>query len=136
MPVYGTCAGMILLSRDGGNGTQPLLGAMDITVKRNAFGRQLDSFEQDVAVPRLGDEPFHAIFIRAPAIERVGSEAEALARLDDGTIVAAQQGAMLATAFHPELSDDTRMHDYFITLCREGTASAGTGAATVHLSEG
>jgi pyridoxal 5'-phosphate synthase pdxT subunit len=118
-PVYGTCAGMILLARDIGTAAQPILGAMDIVVKRNAFGRQLDSFEQEIAVPELGAEPFHAIFIRAPAIERVGPRARALARLDDGTIVAAQQGHMLATAFHPELSHDTRLHEHFVALCAE-----------------
>ncbi len=116
-PVYGTCAGMILLARDIGIAGQPTLGEMDITVTRNAFGRQLDSFEQDIAIPALGDEPFHAVFIRAPAIERVGPAVQELARLDDGTIVAAQQGAMLATAFHPELSGDTRLHQRFVALC-------------------
>ena len=118
-PVYGTCAGMILLARDIGTAAQPILGAMDIVVKRNAFGRQLDSFEQEIAVPALGAEPFHAIFIRAPAIERVGPRARELARLDDGTIVAAQQEHMLATAFHPELSHDTRLHAHFVALCME-----------------
>ena len=116
-PVYGTCAGMILLARDIGTAAQPILGAMDIVVKRNAFGRQLDSFEQEIVVPELGAEPFHAIFIRAPAIERVGPRARELARLDDGTIVAAQQEHMLATAFHPELSHDTRLHEHFVALC-------------------
>jgi len=116
-PVYGTCAGMILLARDIGREAQPILGEMDIVVKRNAFGRQLDSFESDIAVPDLGPEPFHAVFIRAPAIEQVGPEARELARLDDGTIVAAEQGTMLATAFHPELSGDARMHQRFVALC-------------------
>lgn len=116
-PVYGTCAGMILLARDIGTEAQPILGTMDIVVKRNAFGRQLDSFENEIGIPAIGDEPFPAVFIRAPAIERVGPAAEVLARLDDGTIVAARQGTMLATAFHPELSNDTRLHDYFVSLC-------------------
>jgi 5'-phosphate synthase pdxT subunit len=124
-PVYGTCAGMILLARDIGTDAQPILGAMDIVVKRNAFGRQLDSFEQEIAVPELGAEPFHAIFIRAPAIERVGPRARELARLDDGTIVAAQQGHMLATAFHPELSHDTRLHEHFVALCAERAGATG-----------
>ena len=123
-PVYGTCAGMILLARDIGT-TQPTLGEMDIVVKRNAFGRQLDSFESDIAIPALGDEPFHAVFIRAPAIERVGANAEVLARLDDGTIVAARQGTLLATAFHPELSGDTRLHHLFVTMCAAGAAAQG-----------
>ena len=132
-PVYGTCAGMILLARDIGTAAQPILGAMDIVVKRNAFGRQLDSFEQEIAVPELGAEPFHAIFIRAPAIERVGPRARALARLDDGTIVAAQQGHLLATAFHPELSHDTRMHEHFVALCAE---RAGQRSEDTALTEG
>ena len=132
-PVYGTCAGMILLARDIGTAAQPTLGAMDIVVKRNAFGRQLDSFEQEIAVPELGAEPFHAIFIRAPAIERVGPRARALARLDDGTIVAAQQGHMLATAFHPELSHDTRLHEHFVALCAE---RAGRPSEDTALTEG
>ena len=132
-PVYGTCAGMILLARDIGTAAQPLLGAMDIVVKRNAFGRQLDSFEQEIAVPELGAQPFHAIFIRAPAIERVGPRARALARLDDGTIVAAQQGHLLATAFHPELSHDTRLHECFVALCAERAARRSEDTA---LTEG
>jgi pyridoxal 5'-phosphate synthase pdxT subunit len=132
-PVYGTCAGMILLARDIGTAAQPILGAMDIVVKRNAFGRQLASFEQEIAVPELGAEPFHAIFIRAPAIERVGPRARALARLDDGTIVAAQQGHMLATAFHPELSHDTRLHEHFVALCAE---RAGRRSEDTALTEG
>ena len=132
-PVYGTCAGMILLARDIGADGQPILGEMDIVVKRNAFGRQLDSFEQEIAVPELGAEPFHAIFIRAPAIERVGPRARVLARLDDGTIVAAQQGHMLATAFHPELSHDTRLHEHFVALCAE---RAGRPSEDTALTEG
>jgi pyridoxal 5'-phosphate synthase pdxT subunit len=132
-PVYGTCAGMILLARDIGTAAQPILGAMDIVVKRNAFGRQLDSFEQEIAVPELGAEPFHAIFIRAPAIERVGPRARELARLDDGTIVAAQQEYILATAFHPELSHDTRLHEHFVALCAE---RAGRRSEDTALTEG
>jgi 5'-phosphate synthase pdxT subunit len=89
---------------------------MDITVERNAFGRQVDSFEADVAVPKLGGEPFHAVFIRAPRIAAVGKQVDVLARLDDGTIVAAQQGRLLATAFHPELTGDGRFHRYFCGL--------------------
>ncbi len=119
LPVYGTCAGMILLARDIGREAQPILGRMDIVVRRNAFGRQLDSFESDIAVPDLGPEPFHAVFIRAPIIERVGPGARTLARLDDGTIVAAEEGTMLVTAFHPELSGDARMHRRFVALCAE-----------------
>ena len=135
-PVYGTCAGMILLARDIGTAAQPILGAMDIVVKRNAFGRQLDSFEQEIAVPALGAEPFHAIFIRAPAVERVGPRARPLARLDDGTIVAAQQDHMLATAFHPELSRDTRMHAYFVAMCAERSGLKGKRSKDTAPTEG
>ena len=91
---------------------------MDIRVRRNAFGRQLDSFEADLEVPVLGSEPFHAVFIRAPLIESVGPEVEVLSRLDDGTIVAARQGRLLATSFHPELTKDARFHQYFLDLGR------------------
>jgi len=112
-PVWGTCAGMILLARDIGR-DQPLLGLMDITVSRNAFGRQVDSFETDLHVPALGPEPFHAVFIRAPLVTRVGEGVEVLARLEDGGIVAARQGHWLATAFHPELTGDSRFHRYFL----------------------
>ncbi len=117
-PVWGTCAGMILLAKEVVDGVpgQPLLGLMDITVRRNAFGRQVDSFEADLLVPVLGDPPFHAVFIRAPVIERVGAEAEVLASLEDGTPVAVQQGHLLATAFHPELTGDVRFHRYFLQL--------------------
>jgi 5'-phosphate synthase pdxT subunit len=114
-PVYGTCAGMILLSRDVGR-EQPLLGVMDVKVERNAFGRQLDSFETDLEIPALGDEPYPAVFIRAPKIESVGEGVDVLARLPDGTPVAAQQGTMLVTAFHPELTDDLRFHKYFLEM--------------------
>lgn len=125
MPVWGTCAGMILLARDIGR-SQPLIGLMDIVVKRNAFGRQVDSFEADLMIPALDSvsnadergQPFRAVFIRAPAIERVGAEATELARLPDGTIVAAQQGNLLATAFHPELGGDARFHRYFLNRAK------------------
>ena len=114
-PVYGSCAGMILLSNDVGR-DQPLLDLMDVKVERNAFGRQLDSFETDLSVPALGAERFPAIFIRAPKIESVGEGVEVLAKLDDGTPVAARQGNMLVTAFHPELSSDLRFHQYFLDM--------------------
>jgi 5'-phosphate synthase pdxT subunit len=114
-PLYGTCAGMIMLSRDIGR-DQPLFGMMDIRVERNAYGRQLDSFETDIEVPALGNEPFRAVFIRAPRIESVGDDVDVLARLDDGTPVAARQGNMLVTAFHPELTSDLRFHRYFLAM--------------------
>jgi 5'-phosphate synthase pdxT subunit len=123
--IWGTCAGAILLSKDAGR-EQPLLGLMDISVERNAFGRQVESFEIELEVPILdpSDRPFHAVFIRAPLIERVGKGVEVLARLPStngkGSIVAARQGHLLATSFHPELTDDARFHQYFLTIVQEG----------------
>jgi 5'-phosphate synthase pdxT subunit len=119
-PIWGTCAGAIFLSRDAQR-NQPLLELMDITVERNAFGRQIASFETDIDFPALArvsanQEPFHAIFIRAPLIESVGEKGEVLATLPDGRIVAAQQNHLLATAFHPELTEDDRVHRYFLHL--------------------
>ena len=118
--VWGTCAGAIFLSKDA-NRPQPLLQLMDITVERNAFGRQVASFETDLQVPALrqvdaSDRPYHAVFIRAPLIEAVQGDAQVLASLPDGRIVAAQQGHWLATSFHPELTDDDRFHRYFLWL--------------------
>ncbi|MCJ7522600.1 MAG: pyridoxal 5'-phosphate synthase glutaminase subunit PdxT [Dehalococcoidia bacterium] len=116
VPVFGTCAGMVLLARKvSGMDLQPL-GAMDIEVRRNAFGRQVDSFEADLEVPVLGQHPFHAVFIRAPLIERVGGSVEILASLPDGTPVAARENNLVATAFHPELTTDLRFHEYFLTI--------------------
>ena len=117
-PIWGTCAGMILLARRLDASAVPALEAMDIAVRRNAFGRQVDSFEVDLSIPSVGDSPFHAVFIRAPIIEDVGSRVEVLARLHDGTPVAARQGRLLATAFHPELTDDERLHRLFIQSLR------------------
>jgi pyridoxal 5'-phosphate synthase pdxT subunit len=121
MPVFGTCAGMIMLARDvvDGKGVHSLR-LMDITVRRNAFGRQVDSFETDLKIDAVAFEPIHAIFIRAPLIEKVGEGVEVLSRLDDGTIVAARQGNMLVSSFHPELTDDTRFHRYFLSLMSGG----------------
>ena len=117
-PVWGACAGMILMAQEVTDGVpaQPLLGLMDIAVARNAFGRQGDSFEADMEVPVLGEPLFHAVFIRAPLIERVGAGVEVLARLEGGAVVAARQGNLLATAFHPELTEDDRFHRYFLGL--------------------
>ncbi len=118
-PVWGTCAGAIFLSKDA-HREQPLLQVMDITVERNAFGRQVDSFEVGLTAPAVytpaDQTPFHAVFIRAPLIEQVGAGVNVLARLDDGRIVAAQQGHLLATSFHPELTRDVRFHRYFVGL--------------------
>jgi len=121
--IWGTCAGAIFLSKDARR-HQPLLGLMDITVQRNAFGRQVDSFEADLDVvwlkPTIStSEPYHAVFIRAPIIESVGGAARVLSQLPDGRIVAAQEGRLLATSFHPELTGDTRFHEYFLSLARD-----------------
>jgi pyridoxal 5'-phosphate synthase pdxT subunit len=118
-PTWGTCAGMIFLAKDIGIDRQPILGVMDITVNRNAFGRQVDSFEADLPVAKLGDEPFHAVFIRAPLVSSVGPGVEVLAKLEDGKIVAAQSGHLLATAFHPEITDDDRFHAYFLNMVEQ-----------------
>ena len=118
--IWGTCAGAIFLSKDARR-SQPLLGIMDITVERNAFGRQVDSFEADLDVPEMKTatgtkDLYHAIFIRAPIIESVFADARILASVADGRIVAAQQGHLLATSFPPELTRDTRFHEYFLSL--------------------
>ena len=120
MPVWGTCAGMILLARHIVEDSTPTLGLMDITVRRNAFGRQVDSFESSLDVPALGPEPYPAVFIRAPYIEDVDGRVDVLATLADGTIVAVRQENLLATAFHPELTDDLRFHGYFLDIVRDG----------------
>jgi 5'-phosphate synthase pdxT subunit len=119
--IWGTCAGAIFLSKDV-HRQQPLLSLMDITVGRNAFGRQVASFEMDLDVPALREvapdgAPYHAVFIRAPLIESVRQPAQVLAQLPDGRIVAVRQGRLLATSFHPELTQDDRFHRYFVTLC-------------------
>ncbi len=113
-PIWGTCAGMILLAKRLDDTGVPALQAMDITVRRNAFGRQVDSFEADLSIPALGDDPFRGVFIRAPIIEEVGPAVEILSRLADGTPVAACEGRLLATAFHPELTSDVRLHRLFV----------------------
>lgn len=123
-PVWGTCAGAIFLSKDAtrAKSGQPLLGLMDITIQRNAFGRQVDSFEIGLDVPALAqvakvNPPFSAVFIRAPLIESVDAEnVQVLAALEDGTIVAVRQGRLLATSFHPELNQDDRFHQYFLLM--------------------
>jgi 5'-phosphate synthase pdxT subunit len=126
LPVWGTCAGAILLANDVQDALpgQPLLGVMDISVRRNAFGRQVQSFETDLEVPALGPTPVPAVFIRAPKIQSVGVGVDILARLDDGTIAAVRQGDVLATSFHPELTPDNRFHRYFAGMAR-ATANGG-----------
>ncbi len=113
-PVWGTCAGMILLAKRLDATGTPALDAMDIGVRRNAFGRQVDSFEADLPIAALGDRPYRAIFIRAPIISDVGPAVEVLARLENGTPVAAREGRLLASSFHPELTLDRRFHRYFV----------------------
>lgn len=115
MPIYGTCAGMILLARDIVGSDQPRLALMDTRVRRNAFGRQRESFEADLNVPEFGEGPVRAVFIRAPYIESAGPEVKVMAAVGDH-IVIARQGQFLATAFHPELTDDDRIHKYFIAM--------------------
>jgi len=122
LPIWGTCAGLILLAKDVGR-PQTVLGLLDITVRRNAFGAQLDSFETNLPVPALGAAPFRAVFIRAPLIAQLGPGVTALATLEDGTIVAAERDNLLATSFHPELTDDTRFHEYFLAKVAQSTVS-------------
>jgi len=120
LPIWGTCAGMILLAREVSDFWLETLGLMDIRVRRNAFGRQVGSFETEVRMPALGDQLFHAVFIRAPIIEKADSKVEVLAKLSNGFAVAARQGKLVAAAFHPELTDDLRFHRYFLNLVASG----------------
>jgi 5'-phosphate synthase pdxT subunit len=115
-PMMGTCAGMILFAKMVSNSDIKTLGLMDIKVMRNAFGRQPDSFETDLDIKALGDKPFHSVFIRAPLIEEAAENVKILAKLDNGTIVAVRQDNMLGMSFHPELTDDSRMHEYFLKI--------------------
>jgi pyridoxal 5'-phosphate synthase pdxT subunit len=118
-PIFGTCAGMIVLAREIVGGEEPILPLLDVAVRRNAFGRQLDSFEADLPVPVLGDQPVHGVFIRAPIIERSGADVDILARLEDGRIVAVRERNIIATAFHPELAGETRFHRLVATMANE-----------------
>ena len=127
VPIFGTCAGMIILSTEIAGGEEPVLPLLHVVVERNAFGRQLDSFETDLTVPILGDTPVHAIFIRAPIIEEIGPEVDVLARLDDGRIVAVRERNVIATSFHPELAGETRFHRLVATMAAEH-ADPGEGS--------
>jgi 5'-phosphate synthase pdxT subunit len=118
-PIFGTCAGMIVLAREIAGGEEPILPLLDVAVQRNAFGRQLDSFEADLSVPILGDQPVHGVFIRAPIIDRAGPDVDVLARLDDGRIVAVRERNIIATAFHPELAGENRFHRLVATMAAE-----------------
>ena len=129
IPIWGTCAGMIMMARELTEESPTPMGLMDIQVMRNAFGRQVDSFEVDLEVLPLGNEPFPAVFIRAPAISRVGDDVDILARLPGGQPVAVLQRNLLATAFHPELTRDPRLHQYFLSLGQQRTA----GPPEVHV---
>jgi 5'-phosphate synthase pdxT subunit len=115
-PMLGTCAGMILMARRASDGADPVLPLLDVTIERNAYGRQLDSHEADVAIPSLGDEPVHGVFIRAPVVAEAGDGVEVLARDDAGRPIAVRQGRVLATAFHPELTDDRRLHRLLVEM--------------------
>jgi 5'-phosphate synthase pdxT subunit len=125
LPIFGTCAGMILMAGKISDSDVLPLGLIDIVVDRNAFGRQRESFEAELSIPVLGEEPFPAVFIRAPAIKQVNGKAEILARLDDGTAVAARQGKLLVSAFHPELTSDLRFHQYFLDIVSGRRKSGG-----------
>jgi len=126
-PIFGTCAGMILLSNEITDGDAPVFPLLDISVKRNAFGRQLESFESEINVPVLGDRPVHAVFIRAPVVERVGPDVDVLAELEDGRVVAVRRGNVVATASHPELAGETRFHRLVATMAAE-FAEPGEGS--------
>lgn len=120
LPVYGTCAGLIMLADrvlDRIDGQQSL-GGLDVAVRRNAFGSQLDSFETDLEIAEVGEPAVHAVFIRAPVVEEIGADVRALASLDDGRVVAVEQGNLLGTSFHPEITGDTRFHAYFVRKVR------------------
>ncbi|HEU4756075.1 MAG TPA: pyridoxal 5'-phosphate synthase glutaminase subunit PdxT [Agromyces sp.] len=126
LPVYGTCAGLIMIADtllDTITG-QENLGGLDVVVRRNAFGSQNQSFETDLEIPALGDEPVHAVFIRGPVVESVGAKATALASLSDGRVVAVEQGNLIGTSFHPEIEGDRRFHEYFLRKVRAATAAA------------
>ena len=130
-PLFGTCAGMIILSKEIADGDEPVLPLLDVTVRRNAFGRQLDSFEGELTVPLMGDQPVHGVFIRAPIIERVGPDVDVLATLDDGRIVAVRERNVVATAFHPELAGEPRFHRLVATMAAEHD-DPGEGAGRRH----
>jgi len=130
-PIFGTCAGMIVLSRDIVGDEPPILPLLDVSVQRNAFGRQLDSFEAELSVAILGDIPVHAVFIRAPVIERTGPDVDVLARLDDGRVVAVRERNVIATSFHPELAGETRFHRLLATMAAEHD-DPGEGAGRRH----
>mgnify|MGYP005837316471 CR=1 FL=1 len=121
MPIFGTCAGLVLLAKEIEGSNQERIGLMNVAAKRNAYGRQVDSFEEDLEIPALGNEPFRAVFIRAPYITGTAPGVEVLA-VHDGKVVCAREGVFLAAAFHPELTDDPRMHKYFLEIVKKSVA--------------
>jgi 5'-phosphate synthase pdxT subunit len=125
LPILGTCAGLIILAKESSDSKVETLGLMDIVVRRNAFGRQRESFEAELAIPALGGKPFPGVFIRAPIIERAIGNVAVLSRLDNSTIVAARQEKLIATAFHPELTNDLRLHKYFMDIISNSKPSPG-----------
>ncbi len=126
-PIFGTCAGMIILAGEIAGGEAPVLPLLDVLVRRNAFGRQLDSFETELAVPDLGAKPVHAVFIRAPVIERIGPGVQVMAQLPDGRIVAVREGNVIATSFHPELAGETRFHQLVVDIATTQAGSTQAG---------
>ena len=125
LPILGTCAGLIILAKELSDSKMQTLGLMDVVVRRNAFGRQRESFEAELSIPALGEKPFPGVFIRAPRIEQANGNVVVLTRLNDGTIVAARQEKLIATAFHPELTDDLRLHKYFVDIVSNSKPSPG-----------
>jgi len=125
LPILGTCAGLIILAKELSDSKMQTLGLMDLVVRRNAFGRQRESFEAELSIPALGEKPFPGVFIRAPRIEQANGNVAVLTRLNDGTIVAARQEKLIATAFHPELTDDLRLHKYFMDIVSNSKPSPG-----------
>jgi len=125
LPILGTCAGLILLAKETSDSKVELLGLMDIVARRNAFGRQRDSFEAELAIPALGEKPFPGVFIRAPIIEQANGNVAVLSRLYNGSIVAARQEKLIATAFHPELTTDLRFHKYFVDIIKNSHPQSG-----------
>ncbi len=125
LPILGTCAGLIILAKEISDSKVETLGLMDIIVRRNAFGRQRESFEAELAIPALGEKPFPGVFIRAPIIEQANGNVAVLSRLDNVTIVAARQEKLIATAFHPELTSDLRLHKYFMDIISNSNRSPG-----------
>ncbi|MGC8657509.1 MAG: pyridoxal 5'-phosphate synthase glutaminase subunit PdxT [Desulfomonilaceae bacterium] len=118
--IWGTCGGLVFLATDVGR-NQPTLGLIDMVVERNAFGRQIESFEEDLTITGIPGGPFRGIFIRAPRVQKVGSGVDILCELKDGSIVAVRHGKLLATSFHPELTNDTRIHEYFLSIAAKKT---------------